>query len=42
MSKENIKKAIDDIFEQNLDGMRNNLNTALTVKAVEKLEEKKI
>lgn len=37
-----IKRAIDSILENNLDEMRNNFNSALTAKAVEKLDEKKI
>lgn len=36
-----IRKAIDDIFESNLDSMRQNFSSALTTKAVEKLEERK-
>lgn len=37
-----IKKALDNILEGNLDGMRQNFSSALTTKAVEKLEERKI
>lgn len=37
-----IKKALDSILEGNLDAMRQNFSSALTTKAVEKLEERKI
>lgn len=37
-----VNKAIDSIIERNLDEMRNNFNSAITTKAVEKLEERKI
>jgi len=37
-----IKKALDSILEGNLDDMRQNFSSALTTKAVEKLEERKI
>jgi len=37
-----IKKALDSILEGNLDEMRQNFSSALTTKAVEKLEERKI
>jgi hypothetical protein len=37
-----IKKALDSILEGNLDEMRHNFSSALTTKAVEKLEEQKI
>ena len=37
-----IKKALDSILEGNLDEMRHNFSSALTTKAVEKLEERKI
>ena len=37
-----IKKALDSILEGNLDEMRKNFSSALTTKAVEKLEERKI
>ena len=37
-----IKRALDNILEGNLDGMRQNFSSALTTKAVEKLEERKI
>ena len=36
-----VTKALDNIQTKNLDEMRNNLNAALTSKAVEKLNEKK-
>jgi len=37
-----IKRALDSILEGNLDEMRQNFSSALTTKAVEKLEEQKI
>lgn len=37
-----INKAIENIFEGKLDEMRQNFSAALTTKAVEKLEERKI
>jgi hypothetical protein len=37
-----IKKALDNILEGNLDEMRQNFSSALTTKAVERLEERKI
>jgi len=37
-----IKQALNDILENNLDSMRQNFSSALTSKAVERLEEKKI
>ena len=37
-----IKRALDNILEGNLDVMRQNFSSALTTKAVEKLEERKI
>ena len=37
-----IKKALHNILEGNLDDMRQNFSSALTTKAVEKLEERKI
>lgn len=37
-----INKAIENIFEGKLDEMRQNFSAALTSKAVEKLEERKI
>lgn len=37
-----IKEALNNIMEKNLDGMRQNFSNALTTKAVERLEEKKI
>ncbi len=37
-----IKRALDNILEGNLDEMRQNFSSALTTKAVEKLEERKI
>ncbi len=37
-----IKKALENILENNLDEMRQNFSSALTTKAVEKLEERKI
>jgi hypothetical protein len=37
-----IKEAINNIMENNLDAMRQNFSAALTEKAVQKLEEKKI
>ncbi len=37
-----IKEAIQNILDKNLDEMKNNLQAALTEKAIEQLEEKKI
>jgi hypothetical protein len=37
-----IKNALNNILEGNLDAMRQNFSSALTTKAVEKLEERKI
>jgi C4-dicarboxylate-specific signal transduction histidine kinase len=37
-----IKQALNNILENNLDAMRQNFTSALTTKAVEKLEERKI
>lgn len=37
-----IKNALHNILEGNLDKMRTNFSSALTSKAVEKLEERKI
>lgn len=37
-----IDKALDNIFEGKLDKMRSNFSAALSTKAVEKLEERKI
>jgi hypothetical protein len=37
-----INKALDNILEGKLDEMRDNLSAALSTKAVEKLEERKI
>ena len=37
-----IKNALNNILEGNLDSMRQNFSAALTTKAVEKLEERKI
>lgn len=36
-----IKKAFKNIMENNLDKMRENFNSVLNTKAVQKLEEKK-
>lgn len=36
-----IKKAFKNIMENNLDKMRENFNSTLNTKAVQKLEEKK-
>lgn len=41
MSKNLISTAVDNMFAKNLDEMRNNLNAALTSKAVEALDERK-
>ena len=38
----NIKEALDKIMEKDLAGMRDALWSAITTKAVEKLEEKKV
>jgi hypothetical protein len=37
-----IKEALENILEKNLDKMKENFEAALTEKAVEKLEERKI
>ena len=37
-----VRKAIDSLVENDLEGMRNTFNNILTTKAVGKLEEKKI
>lgn len=37
-----IKKALDNIIEGKLDLMREELNSELTAKAIERLEEKKL
>lgn len=37
-----VQKALDSILENKLDEMRNNFSHALTSKAVEKLEERKM
>jgi hypothetical protein len=37
-----VKQAIDNILENDLDTMRQNFSQALTTKAVEKLEERKV
>ena len=37
-----IDRALDNIFEGKLDEMRSNFSAALSTKAVEKLEERKI
>lgn len=37
-----VSKAVENIMEGNLDQMRENFSNALTTKAVEKLEERKI
>lgn len=37
-----IKQAINNIMENNLDAMRQNFSAALSEKAVQKLEERKI
>lgn len=37
-----IKEAIQNILEKNLDEMKNNFQAALTEKAIEQMEEKKI
>lgn len=37
-----IKNALNNILENKLDEMRTNFSSALTTKAVEKLEERKI
>ena len=42
MDKNIIHKAFDNILENNLDEMRKNFQTAITSKAVEKLEERKM
>lgn len=37
-----VKNAIENIIENDLDSMRKNFSTALSTKAVEKLNERKI
>lgn len=37
-----VHKALDNILENKLDEMRTNFSSALTSKAIEKLEERKI
>lgn len=37
-----VNKAVDYMFEKNLDKMREEISATLSEKAVEKLEEKKI
>ena len=37
-----IKSALNSILENNLDSMRQNFSAAITEKAVQKLEERKI
>ena len=37
-----VQKALDNILENKLDEMRTNFSSAITTKAVEKLEERKI
>jgi hypothetical protein len=37
-----VKNAIDNILENNLEAMRQNFSSAITTKAVEKLEERKV
>lgn len=37
-----IKQALNNILENNLDGMRQNLTATLSEKAVQKLEERKM
>lgn len=39
---DSIKEALERILEQDLEGMRNAFSTAITERAVDKLEEKKI
>ena len=41
-TKSNIKEAIHNIIQGNLDTMRSNLSEALTKKAVSQLDERKI
>lgn len=38
----NIKEALDKVLERDLSGMRDAFSSAITTKAVEKLEERKI
>ena len=42
MSQNHIKEALTNILEKKLDVMKENFNSALTEKAMQKLEEKKI
>lgn len=42
MSEKFIKEAINNILDKKLDVMKENLNSALSEKAMQKLEEKKI
>lgn len=42
MSNQHIKEALSNILDKKLDVMKENFNSALTSKAMEKLEEKKI
>lgn len=37
-----IKEALEKILEQDLEGMRNAFSAAITERAVDKLEEKKV
>lgn len=37
-----VNKALNNILESNLDAMRQNFSAALSTKAVEKLEERKM
>jgi hypothetical protein len=39
---QNIKEALDKIIEKDLSGMRDAFASAITTKAVDKLEERKI
>lgn len=39
---DSIKEALDKILEHDLEGMRNAFSAAITERAVEKLEEKKV
>jgi hypothetical protein len=39
---DSIKEALDNILEQDLEGMRNAFSAAITERAVDKLEEKKV
>jgi hypothetical protein len=38
----NIKEALDKIIEKDLSGMRDSFSSALSSKAVQKLEERKV